>query len=185
MAGLSANGAPVRNDGIRTVADLRDRCRIDTLTNCWVWAHGRNSDGRVSAWIPALQARGSLGTLIAILKTGQRPKPGTAWHPICTTPDCANPAHRIEGTRSSQMSALVGVKRSPQTRARMVISRRKFRKLSDEDVQAIRVSEEPLKVLAERYGVHMNYVSEVRSGRQRRAPIAPGASVFAWAGGAA
>ena len=45
-------------------------------------------------------------------------------------------------------------------------------KLTDEDVKAIRASDEPLEVLARHYPVHIEYLRQVKMGRDRN-PVDP------------
>ena len=115
-------GRPIRTDGVHTIADLRDRCRIDG--DCWLWAGATNAQGLGSLWLPALGRRTSLGVAICVLRTGRPPTPGRYWHVTCSTRDCANPAHRRPGDRSSQMLA-AGMTRDPIQRARIAAGRRR------------------------------------------------------------
>ena len=173
------NSKSRRNNGIRTAADLMDRCKVDSDTACWHWHGARDAHGRPSMWCPALSSTVSLGVLSALLRTGHRPAKGTAWHCQCTTRDCANPAHRTPGTRSSQMLAL-RMQRTPAQRAKVAAGKRKGGKLTDADVEAIRNGGLLLREIVARYGISTGYACEVRSGKRRADLAAPGSSVFAW-----
>ena len=165
--------------GIRAAADLMLRCKVDVDTSCWEWHGARDARGRPSTWCPGLQATVSLGVLAAYLRTGQRPAKGTAWHCLCKTPDCANPAHRTAGTRSSQMLAL-RMRRTPAQRAKVAAGRRLVGKLTEADVAVIRDGGLLLREIVARYGISTSYACEVRSGKRRADLAAPGSSVFAW-----
>ena len=170
----------VNGCGIRTADDLMGRCKVEVITGCWIWNAARDMHGRPSLWIPALQRVGSLGIMASVLATGEGPKPGAAWHSVCGNRDCANPAHRKEGNRSSQMLAH-GMKRDPAQRARIARARRaKAGKLTDADVMVIRTGGMTLDQITARFGICKGYASEVRAGRRPlHVGAAPGSSVFA------
>lgn len=163
--------------GIRTFLDLKDRCRVNEETGCWEWGLGKSGNGQACAWIPLLQRRGSLGVLICALSTGKGPAPGVVWHCTCTTPDCARPAHREAGTRSTQMLA-ANLARSPMTVAKITKAKRAKSRLTDAQAAEIRESTEVNRVLAERYGISMSYASMIKRGEVRRRAIVRVSSVF-------
>ena len=169
----------IRSDGIRTAADLMLRCTVDEQTKCWHWKGARDSSGRPSVWLPAIRAVGSIGVACAVFATGNRPERGTAWHAICATPHCANPAHRTCGTRSSQMLALK-MTRTPLQVARVSSGKRAKSKLTQADVHSIRAGSMTLKQIAAQHGISIGYACEVRSGKRRADLAAPASSVFAW-----
>lgn len=169
----------VRNDGIRDLDDLRARCWIDEITGCWHWRGGRDGDGRPALWLPAQGRRTSLGVALRWFVHGELPRPGSAYHPVCGTKNCANPKHRRDGTRATQMRA-ARIERSPLVRARMTIARRAAGKLSDADVAAIQAHPGPLRVIAEQFGITPGYACEIRRGKRRGAPVRKAASVFDW-----
>lgn len=167
--------------GIRTIDDLRDRCFVDDITGCWHWRGATTCGKYPASWLPAIARRVTLGHVICFLRTGQLPDKGTFWHCTCETKSCANPEHRMAGTRSEQMKAAKIVK-SPLVRARMAQVQRDRSVLTDQGVAAIRSSGEPLRVVAERYGISMSHASGIRRGEQRASISAPGSSVFNWSG---
>lgn len=167
--------------GVRTLADIKDRCVVDDITGCWHWRSARDSNGVPNMQLPALGRVVSLGVAIGTLTTGQPPARGVVWHCTCETRQCANPAHRRAGTRSSQMLA-AKLKRSPQTRARMTAGKRRTAKLSQADADEIRGSDLKLTEIMARYGITKGYACEIRAGKRRTPLAAPGSSVFALAG---
>lgn len=169
---------PTGKVGIRTITDLMGRCVVDELTDCWIWRAGRNAEGRPNLWFPALGRPVSLGVAIGTLRTGQAPAKGVIWHCTCETPNCANPWHRVEGNRQSQMLSL-GLTRTPLQRMRQAIGRRKNSKISDADVAEIRHSPDVLRVIAQKYGISMTHASRIKRGEIRQPLGAHGSSVFA------
>lgn len=164
--------------GIRYPYDLRQRCKVDRETGCWRWNGACDSNGRPSFWFAPLQQRVSIGIVACWWATGARPAKGQAWHVCCSTPNCANPKHRVAGDRSSQMLA-AGIKRSSLTRARITVGRRRHCKLSEADVHEIRTGGMTLDQIVDRFGISMGYASEVRAGKRRKKPVVLGSSVFA------
>lgn len=171
--------AKPRQGGVRTIGDMMDRCYVDDITGCWIWGLVNNSNQAPTLFYPPLDRVVSLGVAIGHLLTGKAAAPGVVWHCICETRQCANPDHRKAGTRSTQMLA-AGLKRSPQTKARITAAKRLSSKLTDADVSEIRGSEMKLTEIMERYGISQGYACDVRSGKRRVPLAAPGSSVFAW-----
>lgn len=153
--------------GIRTIADLKDRCLVDDITGCWVVGKSQTARrGLARVWLPALARSLTPGAAIAFLTTGSLPMRGVAWHRTCQTLGCANPAHRTKGTRKSQMDA-AKVKRSPLQRARIAKAKRAASKNVSEGIAAlIRASTEPTAVLARRYDLSEGQVRRIRRQEQ-------------------
>lgn len=165
--------------GIRSVADLEARCDVDDITGCW---RMKSRSGRIvmNVWYGPLGDKVSVGTLIAHLTTGRVPEKGVFWHCTCTTLNCANPAHRKAGDRSSQMLN-ADLKRAPTTIAKIKATKRAASRLSDEAVAAIVASNETLKTLSARYDISVSYASKVRNQQLRSTAVAARASsVFTW-----
>ena len=167
--------------GIQTIADLRDRCRINEETGCW--HYGRASRTNKGPPCVRLSALGhemvSLGVAIGFLRTGARPAKGVNWRVICGTSQCANPEHRKPGTRSDQMLQ-AAYRPSALTLARIASTKRAASPLTQADIAAIRSSDETLAVLSERHGVSLSHICRIRLGQAWRQTAAPAASVFAW-----
>lgn len=166
--------------GVRTIKDLRDRCRVDEDApvglRCWHWV-GAMTAGQPSLWLPALGRRVTLGVAACVLRTGKAPAPGVVWHCTCSTQHCANPFHRAPGNRSSQMKA-AGITRDAVTRAKIAAAKRAQSRLTADDVQQIRASDDTLQVIADRHGISVSYASLIRR-RERWSPGAvQGFSVF-------
>jgi hypothetical protein len=167
-----------RRDGIHTLADYRGRFRIDDLTGCWHWPHAR-ANNEPYLWLPVLGRRTTLGVAICVLTTGKTPEPGVYWHVTCETPHCGNPRHRKPGTRSEQMLA-AKLHRNALSRAKSAAGRAYTSRVSLEAANAIRCSTEPLRVIAERHGISVQYACDIRNGKKRRPMGATGSSAFTW-----
>lgn len=78
----------------------------------------------------------------------------------CDVRICVNPAHLRLGTNEENMADRDRKGRMPHG------ERCAAAKLTPDQVREIRASTEPVKVLAERYGIHSAHVSKVRLGRK-------------------
>jgi len=161
--------------GIHTIEDLKLRCVVDELTGCWHWKSGVTSAGMPSFWFPPIGRYTTAGVALCWFATGKEPRPGKVWHRTCDSLDCCNPSHRKEGTRKSQMLN-AAITRTPLQKARIAMTHRSKSKLSEEAVQEIRESSEPLKVMAEKYSIDLSHAARIRN-MQARKPIG-GASIF-------
>lgn len=169
--------------GIRTLNDLRDRCRIDDEIGCWIWAGAAENNcpkvwcldpdrqkrrvmsGPRSAWV--LAGRGSPGKLLV-------------YHSACTNSLCVNPAHLAIGTRAEAGARLREQGHLRGLPHRSAINRRNASgqsKYTPELKAEILASDEPNTHIGERLGIHHNTVSLIRRG-QRWAGACNGASVF-------
>lgn len=173
---------PIRTDGIRTLEDLKGRCIVSDETGCWLW-QGATGEKRARLWFPPLQRTATLGVAIGFLRTGRESKPGVVWYVACDTADCANPEHRRRGDRRAQMLA-AKIKRTTVQRMHMARGKQAVGKLARFGGQVaaddIRTSTEPLRVVAERYGISITTAWHIRRGEIWR-PVA--ASPFAGLGG--
>lgn len=146
--------------GIRTIADIKDRCVIDDITGCWNWAGARNDSGTPVLWFPELRKRISIGIALCVLTTGERPAKGKMWLPVCRNQCCGNPEHRKPGTAKQRSSK---AKKSPAHTAKMTAAVRRRSKVTEEIVAAIRASD---RTLAEESAIHG--ISASQAGRIRR-----------------
>lgn len=166
--------------GIRTIADLRARCYVDLESKCWEWRGAKSRCGSGNrkavgmAWYAPAQRAVTLGSLICHLKTGKMPERGRIWYCLCDTPDCANPAHRQEGTQADVQRG-IGPPMASRMKATATIRARS--KIDEAAVHRILTSKATGRELAREYGVHPSCISRIRL-RQRRVPL--GASAFNW-----
>lgn len=103
-----------RKDGVRTLEDIRQRCRIDEMTGCWVWggATVRQNGGAPTTrvWLP--QIDGSKQTVMtahraaAVLAGMPVAKGLTVWAKPGCERLCCNPGHLKIGERGEMMRSL-------------------------------------------------------------------------------
>lgn len=156
---------------MRTLAEVRDRCRIDELTGCWVWTGARsaglpriyapNADGRMQG-IPARRALWLMLNPGKVLPAGWR-----VWG-TCDCVLCVNPEHaragdaKAWGRHTSRSGKLLGditrkVKARQSSQARSV--------LTPELIAQIQASSETGEQLAARLGVARSTISRARCGQ--------------------
>lgn len=163
--------------GVWTIEDLKDRCSVDEITECWNWKMGKTGEGSPSIWSPTRKIRTNVGGIFSDLM-GKPPK-GKYWYAKCGNKQCCNPNHRVQGTRKQQMRTFV-TSRPALSIAKMTATKRAQGKLSEADVHDIVNGGMKLKEIVEKYGICMQYASMVRSGKARAPLMASGASAFSW-----
>lgn len=169
--------------GIRTLDDLRKRCRIDEETGCWVWGLSSTQGSATVHFVvegktckmrgPRAAATIARGKLIAA-----RYK---CWS-TCGCELCVNPAHVATGTRAAHGAYMVKSGRS-RTLAKQLSARsaaKKRRKLTQEQANEILHSPEPIEAIAKRMNVSRYAVWCIRQGKSWRGDTAANASVFTW-----
>ena len=103
--------------------------------------------------------------------------PSTKWCSVkCGKPGCVHPDHIVARPRSI---ALRGGERATTHKAKIAHARRKKSRLSDADVQEIRLSADDNKTLAARFGIDHTYVWAIRANKARRNYSSPFAGLGA------
>ena len=150
------------------------------------------SEGRPSVSITSDNGKGPSqgGRRAGVLLSGVTIKPGdVVWQsPKCFEPLCVNPAHAEIGSRSELLlehERRNGWKmRTARIKAGAVLTA-KIAKITAEQAQEIRASDEPRKAIAEKYGLCLSQVYNIRNGSAWRGPVAAvNSSVFSWRGAA-
>ena len=167
--------------GIRTLEDLRGRCVIDAVTECW---HLRKADGkpmpragiRHVVWMHDSQSAVS-ATRAAWLLAGKAHPGRKLVYRCCGSYDCINPEHLRVGSAKQRATAqrALGLTMTP---AKLRANREnglKRSRISAELRQWIAESPQTLVEVAHAVEVWPSYVGEIR----RKARSVP-ASVFAW-----
>lgn len=121
---------------------------VDENTGCWVWQLGKTAGGYGETKV---DGRGLLAHRHYYEQTKGPIPAGLVLDHLCRNPSCVNPDHLEAVTHAEN------VRRGAST------------KLSNDDVRAIRASEESDAALAIRYGISRTYLKDVRSGRRRKA----------------
>ena len=175
--------------GIRDLAELRNRCRMEG--DCWVWGGGL-SRGKpsINLSLPDGTRTSKAGRRVGVLLSGVTIKPGhVVWQsPKCDEHLCVNPAHAAIGTRSGALlehERRYGWKKAvhhARAGARLVAL---CAKVTPDQVEEIIVSTEKRTVIAKKYGICVAQVYNIRSRKAWRGPIAAvNNSVFSWRGAA-
>lgn len=181
-----------RRDGVRDLEALRVRCRIDSLSGCWIWAGGRNDKGAPVIRIPAgvlresavIMAPRRAGWLLA----GRSIKPGEVVMRTlaCESDQCVNPAHSAAGLRAdvNRTAGKRGSYSTPERLAHLTKARMK----SAIDPQLVSVAEDAftsgatVREAAERAGIDRETARRIRNGDHihQAGGVMRAASVFAW-----
>lgn len=166
---------------IRTLDDLRARCRVDEDTHCWIFG-GQPKSLEPMVWF---EDRTMTVGRVAWLLSGKRVPAGNwlAWS-TCGNKRCCNPAHRKVGTKAQMGEWLKAQGHLRGRLERRIINRRarvdsKQNKLTPELADWIKESPQTGIELAHALDVSNTAISRVRKGHCW-APIAPAASVFSW-----
>ena len=103
-----------RADGVRSIDDLRDRCRIDDITGCWIWmlAISDNGKGGSSRTPRTSIPAGVLGNerkscsvsapRAAWLLSGRPLRAGCGVWRTCGNDECVAPNHLKAGTKAEE-----------------------------------------------------------------------------------
>ena len=174
-------------NGIRDLAALHCRCRIDDDTGCWHWSLSMSQGApRVHFKTPdtgrKIIARGRRAALY-LARGCDLPKGHVAFaRSNCKHDDCVNPEHSTSGSRAQHGLALATSGKTKHLATKSIASRKGWlnrRALSDEMVRDIRNSDESTYKLAARLGVSNYTVWSCRVGNSHR-ELMPGASVFSY-----
>jgi hypothetical protein len=94
--------------GIRTMSDIRDRCRL--VDDHWIWA-GAKSGGKPRIWAADLNREGKMSALFGAravwqIKRGKPIPAGGCVFVTCGEPTCVNPDHIVCRTAKQQGAAI-------------------------------------------------------------------------------
>lgn len=170
--------------GIRTIEDLRQRCRVDDLSGCWHWSLCI-TQGMPKVHFVLNGKRGcSRGRKAALLLSGKEVKPGHVVFAIrkCTSDDCVNPEHSRSDNRKNHGSYLRASGKA-KTPAKSAAARENIlhhrAKITMEKAREIRASTETQAALAKQYGIAQSAIWSIKHNRAWKESL-PGASVFNW-----
>jgi hypothetical protein len=178
--------------GIRTIEDVRDRCRVDDITGCWIWA-GAYTRAKASGktpmskgfalpvtWYPALQRNVGVWRVVLHLR-GVELTPKIFGWTTCRVVGCCAPDHVVHGTQAEMGAAIAGDGIRKGLAVYAVASRLPRKTHTAPEVRAqVLESEESGRAVAQRLGISTSTVSRLRR-RQTYQPASP-ASVFGWRG---
>lgn len=153
---------------VNTMALIEDvlsaRISADSEDLCQLWTGYRNSagygqieiDGRV--WLAH--------RLVWTVRRGRIPAGLLVLH-RCDTPLCVNPDHLFLGTPRDNARDSIEKGRSLGRIPDWGVRKRRIRKLTDDQVRAIRAADGKQREIAERFGVSRSHVAMIRSGRAK------------------
>lgn len=157
-------------NGIRTLAQLREMCDVETRRDgCWLWAGGM-SRGRPTCRVKGQQIAGPKMTAVAMGREGER-QADKRWTVRCGNAACIAPHHLVLATVSEMMAyARAGgrLKRTPDQceRVRAAALRRADAAPAWKVRHAID-SDGPASLVAAELGVTATAVKQWRRGARR------------------
>lgn len=154
-------------NGIRTLEDLRDRCRVDESTGCWIWsgAMSKNASGKTPVtWYPPLARTVTVIRAVWHLR-GVEMSPREVGWVSCFQEGCCSPDHGRYGTRV-QLGAAISANGHRKGASAYRIGARKPRRthLPHHKRAAVLSSTESGTVLAGRLEISESAVSRLRRG---------------------
>jgi hypothetical protein len=185
--------------GVYCLADIRDRCIVDSVSGCWEWSMAVSDGGRPHSSItPRVSLpRGVLSDAhrtvsvprVSWLMSGKRLQAGQVVWRTCCNALCCNPAHLKAGAKREEgawMSANGHRKGDPRRAAINLATITRTQAVPAETVRRIEgliaegVQHAEIQTLT---GVHLATISKIANGRHlhQRAGVVRGASVFALA----
>jgi len=188
--------------GVRSLEQLRQRCRVDEITGCWIWAgamsvpSNRDCKPTTRVWLPddSRPGRGSLTTAgrAAWILAGKPIKPGQVVYRVsCHDHECINPGHARAGSRSemgAHLSASGIHKGSPKRAATNMASTLRMTTPVEvvRQVEALLAAGVMCKDIRVQLGIANNTMTAIKQGRHvhcaSRQKLIRGASVFALGG---
>jgi hypothetical protein len=101
-----------RTDGVRTLQDLQDRCRVDTDTGCWIWAMAISDNGKIGgsrtprlcvpAGVIGPARSNSTAPRAAWLLSGKKLGDKQVVWRTCLNDECCAPGHLMAGTKAQE-----------------------------------------------------------------------------------
>ena len=130
-------------------------------SGCWLWIGATNARGRGSVGLPGTRKTVTAHRLSYLLFRGPVPEGLHVCH-ICDMPLCVNPEHLVLGTHQDNMDQC-------KARGRKAKGFRLPRtKLTLEQIAVIIADTRPQQMIADEYGIHNSYVSQLKSGKRVR-----------------
>lgn len=173
--------------GIRTIEDLRLRCRIDNETGCWRWAGAKQEYGGSRAAEPRVWLADHdccvNGKRAAAILSGRTPKRGQLVYAKCLNSMCVRPDHQIVGTakeRGAWLAAQGVLKGNPSRVAQNTRMSRGRSSINMELARWARESEQTGVEVAHALDIGIAAVSRIRRHETWREQM-QAASVFSFA----
>ena len=134
--------------------------RFENVNGCWEWSGTHNGYGYGIFLMPGEKPvrahRYSYEFYVGPIPEGM-----VIMH-TCDNPPCVNPAHLRVGTKAENNADAARKNRTNKGAKHWNC------RLSDDDIAAIRASDEPKAALAKRYGVDYSHIWRIKAGTHRR-----------------
>lgn len=149
----------------RIIARFLAKVKQGSPTECWPWTASKFTRFGYGQFNAGRDASGKQDTRYAHrvafqIATGVDPVGAVVMH-LCDNPSCCNPAHLKLGTQAENIAYAAA-------QGHYNGSRPSTQKITDAQVREIRASSERSIRLAERYGVTLGCISNIRHGRARK-----------------
>jgi hypothetical protein len=147
--------------------------RVIERDGCWIWQRTANRGDGPRAHIngQTISVRRYLFNQTHMAQLG----PTRCAVTTCDSPLCVHPDHI---TSTGRAMVQKGRPQRPTHTANIVKALTVNAKVSPEDLHEIRGSDEPLTVLADRYGVHPSYIGYIKRGERRKDYASPWAQLM-------
>lgn len=133
--------------------------RVGSITECWPWTGAKTKHGYGRINIAGRVAKAHRATYRELV--GNVPDDADVCH-VCDNPPCCNPHHLFLG--DARLNAQDMVSKGRHKHCVFYGERHPSAKLSAEQVERIRSSVEPSRVLSHRHGVSMTTIQNIRNG---------------------
>lgn len=133
--------------------------KVKKTNGCWLWTGTKNGDGYGIVLIDGKSIRAhrfSYERFVGKIPTGK-----IIMHK-CDTPACVNPKHLQVGTKAENNADTANKRRHNYGLDHW------NGRLSAQDIDAIRQSNEVHRILAKRYGVNQSHISRIKSGEAHK-----------------
>ena len=185
----------VQGNGVRSLEDIRLRCKVDDITGCWLWSLCVGTGGTPKVGIPAGVLRETEHVMstakAAWLLSGRKLEAGqVVWRAHCGDHRCVNPDHCKALTRREMRNACGesnrekgSIKRAAVNRATAVSNAVKPDIVAEVE-KRLKQGKKQREIAAE-LTVSRDTVHRISSGKHlysagRTAPLLRAASVFTW-----
>lgn len=160
-----------------TLDDIKARC--EEVGQCWIWLGGCDGHGRPVIGIGRKSAY--TRRVVRGLADGTPVPPGKVAAATCGDRKCVSPHCSVVATtrEKARMASARGAYANPLRDAKVRMRRRASSRFSEEVVERVRQSTDPLQAIADQVGMSLSHVKAIRSGRARK----PIGSPFAGLGG--
>lgn len=178
---------------IRDLQGILDRCKVDDITGCWVWA-GPYSGGKwpvPMAHVPSgvfAETRLTMSAYkVGWLLSGRKIREGNVVYRKCLNAKCVNPQHCATGTQAEMHGFISATGKNKGLAHRSAVNRQNASKQAL-PVETVREIEQMLeadvmvKTIAEQFGITKDTIRSIKRGQHVHArnaqKVARNASIF-------